>query len=72
MPISVENNQYILDMVESIDFPVEIQIKYHYKDNDTNIRQVRKLKRRFKNFDQEIRSTNTADEDELVELALIV
>lgn len=69
MPISVENNQYILDMVESIDFPVEIQIKYHYKDNDTNIRQVRKLKRRFKNFDQEIRSTNTADEDELVESA---
>lgn len=69
MPVTVENNQYILDIIENVDFPVELQIKYHFKDNYTNIRQVRKLKKRFKNFDHEIQTTNTADEDTVVDLA---
>ncbi|UOQ48430.1 ATP-binding protein [Gracilibacillus caseinilyticus] len=69
MPVTAENNQYILDIIESTDFPVEFQIRYHFKENEKNIRQVRKLKRRFRNFDQEIHSTNTADEDTIVETA---
>lgn len=69
MPITAENNRYILDIIESVDFPVEIQIKYHFKDNEANIREVRKLKKRFKNFDYEISSTNTADEDVVVDMA---
>ena len=69
MPVTVHNSQYILDMLENVDFPLEIQMKYNFKENDSNIRQVRKLKRRFSNFDREIQSTNTADEDSVVETA---
>lgn len=69
MPASIENNRYIQDIIESVDFPVEFQIKYHFENNDVNIRSVRKLKRRFQNFDSEIRSTNAADEDPVVEMA---
>ncbi|MGP4080104.1 ATP-binding protein [Pseudalkalibacillus sp. R45] len=69
MPVSVENYRFIQDILESIDFPVEFQIRYHFKDQATNIRQVRKLKRRFTNFDREIRSTNTTDDDSVVEMA---
>lgn len=69
MPVSVENYRFIQDILESIDFPVEFQIRYHFKDHATNVRQVRKLKRRFSNFDREIRSTNTADDDPIVEMA---
>lgn len=47
MIVSVDGSQYILDMIENIDFPLEIQIKYNFKDNDSNIRQVRKLKDDF-------------------------
>jgi Cdc6-like AAA superfamily ATPase len=69
MPVSVENYRFIQDILESVDFPIEFQVRYTFKDNPTNIRQVRKLKRRFSNFDREIRSTNTADDDVVVEMA---
>ncbi|WP_221568966.1 ATP-binding protein [Alkalihalobacillus sp. TS-13] len=69
MPVTLENYRFIQDIIESIDFPVEFQIQYTFKDNATNIRQVRKLKRRFANFDYEIQNTQTADEDTVVEMA---
>ncbi len=69
MPVSIEGYRFIQDIIESIDFPVEFQIKYTFKDNASNIRQVRKLKRRFSNFDHEIQQTQTADEDTVVEMA---
>lgn len=69
MPATIQNNRYILDILESVDFPVEMQIKYHFKDNSSNIREVRKLKRRFDNFDKEIESSHTTDEDMVVEMA---
>lgn len=69
MPATAENNRFILDILESVDFPVEIQLKYHFKSNENNIKQVRRLKKRFSNFDKEINSTDTADEDTIVDLA---
>ncbi|MYL43898.1 ATP-binding protein [Virgibacillus salexigens] len=69
MPVTAENNRFILDILENVDFPVEVQIKYHFKDNETNIREVRRLKKRFQNFDYEINATNTADDDEVVQMA---
>lgn len=69
MPAAIENNSYILDILENVDFPVEIQIKYHFKDNDVNVRQVRKLRKRFRHFDTELLSTESADDDPIVERA---
>jgi Cdc6-like AAA superfamily ATPase len=69
MPASIEGYRFIQDILESVPFPVEIQIRYHFKENGANTRQVRKLKRRFTNFDREIRSTHTADDDRIVEMA---
>lgn len=69
MPYSVENYRFIQDILESVDFPVELRIRYNFKENSNDIRQVRKLKRRFSNFDREIQSTNTADDDVIVEMA---
>ncbi|MCP3029660.1 ATP-binding protein [Halobacillus sp. A5] len=69
MPVSLEGYRFIQDIIENIDFPVEFQISYTFKDNSTNVRQVRKLKKRFANFDHEIQSTETADEDTVVEMA---
>jgi Cdc6-like AAA superfamily ATPase len=69
MPASIEGYRFIQDILESVPFPVEVQIRYHFKENVANTRQVRKLKRRFTNFDREIRSTHTADDDRVVEMA---
>jgi archaellum biogenesis ATPase FlaH len=69
MPVSIENDHFIQDIIENIDFPVEFQIRYTFKDQASNIRQVRKLKRRFQNFDKEIRSTHSTDEDSVVQMA---
>lgn len=69
MPASIANFRYIQDILESVDFPVEMHIRYDFKENVANIRQVRRLKRRFTNFDAEIRSTSTADDDAVVEKA---
>lgn len=67
MPASLKGNQYILDIIESVDFPIEMHIKYNFKDEDLNIRQIRKLRKRFRNFDIDIRSTDSADEDEVID-----
>ncbi|MDQ0186691.1 ATP-binding protein [Cytobacillus sp. FSL R5-0569] len=69
MPASIEGFRFIQSIYEQLDFPLEMQIRYDFKQNEQNIRQVRKLKRRFKNFDSEIASTRTVDEDVVVELA---
>ncbi|MDN4072908.1 ATP-binding protein [Fictibacillus terranigra] len=69
MPASIEGYQFIQDILESVSFPLEVQIRYHFKKNAANIRKVRKLKKRFTNFDREIQSTYTADDDKVVELA---
>ncbi|ADC52378.1 conserved large VirB4 domain protein (plasmid) [Alkalihalophilus pseudofirmus OF4] len=69
MPVSLEGFRFIQSIYEQLDFPLEMQIRYDFKQNDQNIREVRKLKRRFKNFDEEIAATRTADEDVVVELA---
>ncbi|MGD6793832.1 ATP-binding protein [Metabacillus indicus] len=69
MPASIEGYRFIQDILESVSFPVEVQIRYHFKENGSNARQVRKLKRRFMNFDREIQSTHTADDDRVVEMA---
>ncbi|MCQ6266337.1 ATP-binding protein [Fictibacillus sp. WQ 8-8] len=69
MPASIEGYRFIQDILENVSFPVEIQIRYHFKENGVNVRKVRKLKRRFTNFDREIQSTHTADDDKIVEMA---
>ncbi|MGG1571975.1 ATP-binding protein [Fictibacillus sp. NRS-1165] len=69
MPASIEGYRFIQEILESISFPVEVQIRYHFKENAANVRKVRKLKKRFTNFDREIQSTHTADDDKVVEMA---
>jgi AAA-like domain len=69
MPATIEGYRFIQDILESVSSPVEVQIRYHFKENSMNARQVRKLKRRFTNFDREIQSTHTADDDRVVEMA---
>ncbi|GIN14620.1 type VI secretion protein [Shouchella clausii] len=69
MPASIEGFRFIQQIYEQLDFPLEMQIRYDFQANEKNIKQVRKLKKRFKNFDHEIQSTYTADEDPIVELA---
>lgn len=69
MPASIENFRFIQEVYDQIDFPLEIQIRYDFKSHDKNIRDVRKLRKRFKHFDSEISSNSTTDEDPIVELA---
>lgn len=69
MPVSIDGFRFIQSIYEQLDFPLEMQIRYDFKQNEQNIREVRKLKRRFRNFDEEIASTRAADEDVVVELA---
>lgn len=69
MPASIEGFRFIQQIYEQLDFPLEMQIRYDFQPNEKNVKQVRKLKKRFKNFDHEIQSTYTADEDPVVELA---
>jgi hypothetical protein len=69
MPVTIEGFRFIQSIYEQLDFPLEMQIRYDFKQNEQNVREVRKLKRRFKNFDEEIASTRTADEDVVVEMA---
>jgi len=69
MPQSIKNYRYLQSILEQVDFPLEVQIKYSFKPNDTNIHKTRKLRKRFTNFDREIRSTMHADDDPVVEKA---
>lgn len=69
MPHSIKDYRFIQNIIEQIDFPLEIQIKYSFKPNDTNIHKTRQLRKRFTNFDREIKSTMNADDDAVVEKA---
>lgn len=69
MPASIEHYKYIQNVYDNIDFPLEMQIRYDFKQQDQNTKTVRKLKKRFDNFDREIASAHQADDDSIVENA---
>ena len=69
MPKIIDGFRFIQEIYEQLDFPLEMQMRYDFKQNEQNIREVRRLKKRFMNFDDEIAATRTADEDTTVELA---
>lgn len=68
LPFTLHHHPFILQLLEALDFPIEFQIHFHYKSQSENIRKVRQLKRRFRNFNREIYSSN-ADEDSVIENA---
>ncbi|MEJ9209058.1 ATP-binding protein [Paenibacillus larvae] len=69
MPTDIKYYPFMQYIREGFDFPVEVHLRYRFKSKEHNVRQIRKLKKRFKYFDQEIQVSQTVDEDETVVLA---
>lgn len=68
IPFNLKNNNFILNLIETIDFPIEFQARFSFKSQTENIRRFRMLKKRFRNFNEEIRNSNV-DEDSVIESA---
>ncbi|PHE46904.1 ATP-binding protein [Bacillus pseudomycoides] len=68
IPFNLKNNKFLLNLIEGIDFPIEVQARFSFKSQTENIRKFRMLKKRFRNFNDEIRNSNV-DEDSVIESA---
>lgn len=69
MPGTIDNFSFIYDIYRKIDFPLEMQIRYDFKQQEQEERNVRKLKKRFENFNNEKTTMQTSDDDQIIEQA---
>nr|WP_162283607.1 hypothetical protein [Bacillus cereus]QHV08201.1 hypothetical protein C1N82_33970 [Bacillus cereus] len=67
-PYNIGSYKFILDLIEYVDFPIEFNIKFSFKSQQTNVKKVRQLKKRFKHFNDEIQQGDV-DEDSVIENA---
>lgn len=63
LPESIYNYRFVSDLVNSLDFPVEVQVKFTFKENKDNVKLARKYKKRFTNFKQDLQKANADNND---------
>ncbi|MEB8675420.1 ATP-binding protein [Bacillus cereus] len=67
-PYNIGSYRFILDLIEYVDFPIEFNIKFNFKSQQTNVKKIRQLKKRFRHFNDEMQQGDV-DEDSVIENA---